>query len=90
VQLAASKRLRPLLLGLGFGALQVEAIPILNSSYSENSFSANMLENYAAVARRRNIISQTESDEWLAGIDRLIEQDAYFFCVNRFLFTAVK
>jgi len=84
------KQLRPLLLGLGFGALQVEAIPILNSSYSENSFSANMLENYAAVARRRNIISQAESDEWLAGIDRIIEQDAYFFCVNRFLFTAVK
>lgn len=84
------KRLRPLLKGLGFGVLRVEAIPILNSSYSENSFSANMLKNYAAVARRRNLISQTESDEWLAGIDSLIEKDAYFFCVNRFLFTAVK
>jgi len=84
------KQLRPLLLGLGFGALRVEAIPILNSSYSENSFSANMLKNYAAVALKRNLISQTESDEWLQGIDRLIEQDAYFFCVNRFLFTAIK
>ncbi|MDH3760438.1 MAG: methyltransferase domain-containing protein [Gammaproteobacteria bacterium] len=84
------KRLRPLLQGLGFGALQVEAIPILNSSYCENSFSANMLETYANVARRRDLISQAESDEWLAGIDKLIEEDAYFFCVNRFLFTAVK
>ena len=84
------KQLRPLLLGRGFGALRVEAIPILNSSYSENSFSANMLKNYAAVALKRNLISQTESDEWLQGIDRLIEQDAYFFCVNRFLFTAIK
>ena len=84
------KRLRPLLQGLGFGALQVEAIPILNSSYSENSFSANMLETYAAVARRHNMISQEESDDWLAGIDKIIQEDAYFFCVNRFLFTAVK
>jgi len=84
------KRLRPLLRGFGFTAPQVEAIPILNSSYCENSFSANMLENYAAVACRRDIISQAESDEWLAGIDRLIEEDAYFFCVNRFLFSAVK
>lgn len=84
------RRLRPLLQELGFAALRVEAIPILNSSYSENCFSANMLDNYAAVARRRDIISQTESDEWLAGLDRLIEEDAYFFCVNRFLFTAVK
>jgi len=84
------KRLRPMLQGLGFGALQVQAIPILNSSYSENSFSANMLESYARVARKRNLVSPAESSEWLAGIDRLIQQDAYFFCVNRFLFTAVK
>ena len=84
------KRLRPLLKSLGFGALQVEAIPILNASYSENSFSANMLQSYARVARRRDLISQDESDQWLAGIDRLVEQDAYFFCVNRFLFTAIK
>lgn len=84
------KRLRPLLLGLGFGAPRVEAIPVLNSSYSENSFSANMLDNYACVARKRNFISQQESDDWLAGIDRIIRQDAYFFCVNRFLFTALK
>jgi len=84
------KRLRPLLLELGFGALRVEAIPVLNSSYSDNSFSANMLDNYARVARRRKLITQQESDEWLAGIDTLVQQDAYFFCVNRFLFTAVK
>ncbi|MDH3220514.1 MAG: methyltransferase domain-containing protein [Gammaproteobacteria bacterium] len=84
------KRLRPLLTGLGFANLRVEAIPILNASYAENSFSANMLQNYASTARRRNIITADEADEWLAGINRLIEEDAYFFCVNRFLFTAVK
>ena len=84
------KRLRPLLLELGFTAPRVEAIPVLNPGYCENSFSANMLENYARVARRRDMITSRESDEWLEGIDRLIEQDAYFFCVNRFLFTAVK
>ncbi len=84
------KRLRPLLKAPGFAALRVEAIPILNASYSDNSFSANMLQSYARVARRRKLISQDESDQWLAGIDRLVEQDAYFFCVNRFLFTAIK
>lgn len=84
------KRLRPLLQELGFRAVQVEAIPILNSSYSENCFSANMLGSYARIARKGNNISQQESDDWLAGIDRVIEQDAYFFCVNRFLFTAIK
>jgi ubiquinone/menaquinone biosynthesis C-methylase UbiE len=84
------RRLRPLLAGLGFGALRVEAIPVLNPSYCENSFSANMLDNYARSARRRNIITEDEARDWRSGIDELIQQDAYFFCVNRFLFTAVK
>lgn len=84
------KRLRPLLAGLGFGALRVEAIPILNASYGENSFSAGMLDNYAGAARRRDLISEDEARDWRAGIDELIRDDAYFFCVNRFLFTAVK
>ena len=84
------KRLRPLLTGHGFGALRVEAIPILNPSYVENTFSANMMRNYASNARKHEKISAAEAEDWLAGIDELIQQDAYFFCVNRFLFTAVK
>jgi ubiquinone/menaquinone biosynthesis C-methylase UbiE len=84
------KRLRPLLEGLGFTALRVEAIPVLNASYCENSFSASMLDNYAAAARRREIISADEARDWRRGIDELIAEGAYFFCVNRFLFTAVK
>jgi len=84
------KRLRPLLKGLGFTALRVEAIPVLNASYCENTFSASMKHSYTANARKHEKISAAEADEWLAGIERVIQQDAYFFCVNRFLFTAVK
>jgi ubiquinone/menaquinone biosynthesis C-methylase UbiE len=84
------KRLRPLLAGLGFEALRVEAIPVLNPGYCENSFSAGMLDNYARAARRRELITDDEARAWRAGIDQLIRDDAYFFCVNRFLFTAVK
>lgn len=84
------KRLRPLLTELGFGALRVEAIPVLNAGYCENSFSADMLDNYAEAARRRKIITDEQARDWRAGIDELIREDAYFFCVNRFLFTAVK
>jgi len=84
------KRLRPLLSGLGFGAVRVEAIPVLNASYCANSFSAGMLKNYAGAARKRELISEDEARDWLDGLDALIRDDAYFFCVNRFLFTAVK
>ena len=84
------KRLRPLLRALGFGNPRVEAIPVLNSSYSENSFSANMFESWARVAHRHGAITEQEAEQWLAGIDKVIQQDAYFFCVNRFLFTTIK
>jgi arsenite methyltransferase len=83
-------RLRPLLSALGLSALRVEAIPVLNASYCENSFSASMLRNYASNAQKHGRISAAEAEDWLSGIDSLIQQDAYFFCVNRFLFTAVK
>jgi arsenite methyltransferase len=84
------KRLRGLLAGLGFGALRVEAIPILNAGYNDNSFSANMKKNFAGNARKHEKISAEEAEAWLQGIDRLIQDDEYFFCVNRYLFTAVK
>jgi len=84
------RRLRPILRKFGFDAVRVDAIPVLNASYTENSFSANMLQNFASTARRANAISAEESEAWLEGIDRIIQEDEYFFCVNRFLFTAVK
>ncbi len=84
------RRLRPMLRELGFGAIRVQAIPLLNAGYTANSFSANMLENFARGARKRGAISLDESKAWLAGIERLIATDAYFFSVNRFLFSAIK
>ncbi|MCP4472040.1 MAG: methyltransferase domain-containing protein [Gammaproteobacteria bacterium] len=84
------RRMAPLLRQAGFGALRVEAIPILNPGYTENSFSAGMLQNFARIAVRQNMISQEQSEAWLAGIEALTERDEYFFCVNRFLFTAIK
>ena len=84
------RRLRPVLRQVGFSAPRVEAIPVLNASYSKNSFSANMLQNFASTARKLGAISEVEADAWLEGIDRLVQKDEYFFCVNRLLFSAVK
>ena len=84
------RRLGPVLERIGFGALRVEAIPVLNAGYSEHSFSAHMLHNFAATAVKQNIISSAESSAWREGIDSLIQRNEYFFCVNRFLFFAIK
>jgi len=84
------RRMAPLLRQAGFATPRVEAIPILNPGYNENSFSAGMLEHFARIAVRQNVITEEQSAAWLAGIEELAGSGEYFFCVNRFLFTAVK
>ena len=84
------RRLGAILRRIDFGAQRVEAIPVLNASYSEHSFSANMLQNFADAAVKQNVITKAESEAWREGVDSLIQRDEYFFCVNRFLFSAVK
>ena len=85
-----ARRLIPRLRDAGFTGIRVEAIPIVNASYSENTFSADMLEGFARSARHHGVMDAAQSDTWLADMQALIERDEYFFSVNRFLFTAVK
>lgn len=85
-----ARRLAALLRGAGFGAIRVEAIPVVNASYSESSFSAGMLEGFARSAVKQQVITDAQSADWLAGVTELAQRDEYFFCVNRFLFSASK
>ena len=50
----------------------------------------SMMEQCAQAATKQGIISEEEGKEWLASLMQLGEDDAYFFCVNRFLFSAIK
>jgi len=84
------RRLARLLRDAGFGGIQVEAIPVINASFSENSFSAGMLKGLAKTAVRLQAITRAQADAWLAELEALAADDEYFFCVNRFLFTATK
>ena len=84
------RRLAPLLRDAGFGGIKVEAIPVVNASFTENSFSAGMLKGFANTAVRLQAITRAQADAWLAELEVLAADDEYFFCVNRFLFTAIK
>jgi len=84
------RRLAPLLRAAGFGTIRVEAIPVINASYTENSFSAGMLKGFANTAVRLEAITREQADAWLTELEALAARDEYFFCVNRFLITAVK
>ncbi len=83
-------QLGPLLRTQGFTATRVEAIPILNTSYASTNFGVGTCEWIARYAQERGAVSVAEAAAWLNDLRGLGEQDAFFFCVNRFLFTAVK
>lgn len=83
-------KLGAMLRRLGFSALRIEPIPVLNTSYLESNFSAGMVQFFAKNALDKNLISEDESKRWQAQLEQLGAQQEYFFCVNRFLFSAVK
>jgi hypothetical protein len=49
-----------------------------------------MMDQFARLARESGMVSEAESQHWLNDVERLGAEDAYFFCVSRFLFSAVK
>ena len=82
-------RLGPVLREHGFAAVRVEVIPILDTSHSSGNFSVNSLDGLAQIARERGAISEDEEVAWLEDLQRQGRDGTYFFCVNRFLFSAI-
>jgi arsenite methyltransferase len=83
-------QLGPLLRTQGFTAIRVEPIPILNTSYRLDNFSVDTLKWVAHYAQEQGAVTEEEAATWLADLCRLGEKGEFFFCVNRFLFSAVK
>ena len=83
-------KLTPLLKNQNFRAIKTTAIPILNTSYSDANFSSGMLEYFSTYAVKNKVITKDEAQLWMTQIRDLSKTEGYFFCVNRFLFTAVK
>ena len=83
-------QLGPLLSAQGFSAVRIEAFPIVNTSYAPSSWSVEMLDLFLKYALERDAISSEEADTWLSDLKQKGEEGSYFFCVNRFIFTAVK
>ena len=83
-------KLIPMLQKQGFTAIGAQAIPLVNTSYTPSSFSAMMLKFFAEMAVKQDVFDEQASEAWMAQFPGLESQQAYFFSVNRFLFTAVK
>ena len=83
-------RLDPLLRGAGFTSVHAEAFPLLSTDCTPGGYSMAMMTQCAEVACEQGLITESQGQDWLEDLARLGAEDAYFFCVNRFLFSAVK
>jgi len=83
-------RLRPLLREAGFTAIGVRAIPIVDGDLRSWCYAGSMLPAIAGFVVGRQGITQAEADAWLAEQRALSEQRAFFFSLNRYLFSAVR
>ncbi len=83
-------RLAPLLDAAGFQISAVDAIPVLNTDYGPDVFSYNFVNGLGRQAAERNAVTAAEANVWIADLEEKGRDGSYFFCVNRFLFSAVK
>lgn len=83
-------RLGPLLRDAGFSSVQIDAIPIISTSAVMEEYAMSMMTQCAHAAREQGIIDESQGREWIRSLQQLGAEDAFFFCVNRFLFSAVK
>ena len=81
-------RLGPLLVENDFCNVDVEPIPILNTEYTPSRFSHGMMNWITKNALQKVVITKEQSQKWLDDLDEKGKSGNYFFCVNRFLFSA--
>ena len=82
------RRLTGLLDAAGFSVTHRSVIPLLNSGYDADTYSAGLIEFIAAFVSRHSEMTAGEIASWasdLAGLGA-----GYFFSLNRYLFLAVK
>ncbi|MGB1009377.1 MAG: methyltransferase domain-containing protein [Thiolinea sp.] len=83
-------KLRTLLKQKGFRNLRTEAIPILNTSMTPANFSVTSVRWLSGVAKKYGHATAEEVQQWRDDLAEKAKNNEYFFCVNRFLFSAIK
>ncbi len=82
------RRLTGLLSAAGFSLAYRAAIPMLNAGYDPNTLSAGMIDFITAFVPGRQGLSERDARNWAEDLKTL--GDNYFFCLNRYVFVAVR
>jgi ubiquinone/menaquinone biosynthesis C-methylase UbiE len=72
----------------GFQNVQVEVMPLLNTRFDANTYSAGMLEVIAAFVQGRDGLTAQQVADWQADVRSMDQHTGYFFSLNRYVFTA--
>ena len=82
------RQLGGLMRAAGFTLDHTEAIPLLNTGFAEQTYSANLIGFVERFVSGQEGIDQDEVAAWAAGQRSM--GDDYFFSLNRYLFTATR
>lgn len=80
------RRLGRLLAAAGLEVTRTEVIPLLNTRYDPDTYSAGVLEVIKGYTRKR--VAADEADAWAEDLHALGSRGEYFFSLNRYLFLA--
>ena len=74
----------------GLKPLAQRPLPILNTSYNENSFSYWLAKMTSSFVSGRNSVTADDASNWLAEFSELDEKGEYFFCATPVITEAIK
>ncbi|WIX77353.1 methyltransferase domain-containing protein [Amycolatopsis carbonis] len=83
------RELSALLKRAGFSVTGHHVHPILNPELTPDSFSATQMHIVAEFVAGRRGVTTAEAEAWLADLRERADRNAYFYSLNRYLFTAV-
>lgn len=75
--------------GAGFRVTARHLIPLFNSRFEPNSFSALHMETVARFVTGRQGLTEADAEAWLADLRERGAEDDYLFSLNRYCFIAV-
>jgi ubiquinone/menaquinone biosynthesis C-methylase UbiE len=82
--------LSPALRKAGFQPIRQRAVPIVNTSYTENSFSTLVAKMIAGYVVGREAVTSEEANDWLAEFAVLEESGEYFYSATPIITEAIK
>lgn len=82
--------LQPMLKQAGFSAISVSVIPVVTTSCIKGNYACSMIDQFSSLAVKQGRVMESDAHNWTKDLYEKHQNGAFFFCINRFLFAAVR